>query len=60
MKIVIILNSIRELDSLLSSRTRGEAFDCIPSIMSSPEDGEAVAYFVEELSKVIDARKEKK
>lgn len=33
--------------------------DSILSTKSSPEDGEAVAYFTEELSKIIDARKKK-
>ena len=33
--------------------------DSILSTESSPEDGEAVAYFTEELSKIIDARKKK-
>lgn len=59
MKIVITLNSIEELDSLLSLKTRNKTVDSILSIESSPEDGEAVAYFAEELSKIIDARKKK-
>ena len=59
MKVVITLNSIEELDSLLSLKTRNKAFDSILPIEPSPEDGEAVAYFTEELSKVIDARKKK-
>ena len=59
MKIVITLNSIKELDSLLSLKTRDDALDYISPTMPSPEDGEAVAYFTEELSKVIDARKKK-
>ena len=60
MKVVITLNSIEELDSLLSLKTRNKAVDSILPVISSPEDGEAVAYFTEELSKIIDARKKKK
>lgn len=59
MKIVITLNSIEELDSLLSLKSRYKPFDSILPVTPSPEDGEAVAYFTEELSKVIDARKKK-
>ena len=61
MKIVITLNSIEELDSLLSlkSRYKVSSFELPPTPMPSPEDGEAVAYFTEELAKVIDARKKK-
>ena len=59
MKIVITLNSIEELDSLLSLKSRNKVSNGILPTMSSPEDGEAVAYFTEELSKIIDARKKK-
>ena len=59
MKVVITLNSIEELDSLLSLKTRNKAVDSILPIEPSSEDGEAVAYFAEELSKIIDARKKK-
>lgn len=59
MKIVITLNSIEELDSLLSLKSRYKTFNPISPTMPSPEDGEAVAYFTEELAKVIDARKKK-
>lgn len=59
MKVVITLNSIEELDSLLSLKTRNKVSNGILPIEPSPEDGEAVAYFAEELSKAIDARKKK-
>lgn len=59
MKIVITLDSIEELDSLLSLKSKYKASDSILPIMPSPEDGEAVAYFTEELAKVIDAKKKK-
>lgn len=59
MKIVITLESIEELDSLLSLKTRDKVSNFISPTAPSPEDGEAVAYFTEELSKVIDARKKK-
>ena len=59
MKIVITLNSIEELDSLLSLKSRNKVSNGILPIKPSPEDGEAVAYFTEELAKVIDARKKK-
>ena len=59
MKIVITLNSIEELDSLLSLKTRNKVSDVILPTIPSPEDGEAVAYFTEELGKIIDARKKK-
>ena len=59
MKIVITLNSIEELDSLLSLKSRNKVSNGILPTMPSPEDGEAVAYFTEELSKIIDARKKK-
>lgn len=38
---------------------RGNPVDVILATESSPEDGEAVAYFAEGLSKIIDARKKK-
>ena len=47
MKVVITLNSIEELDSLLSLKTRNKAVDSILPVISSPEYGEAVAYFTE-------------
>ena len=59
MKLVITLDSIEELDSLLSLKSRTKASNDILPTMPSPEDGEAVAYFTEELAKVIDARKKK-
>lgn len=59
MKVVITLDSIEELDTLLSLKSRNKAFDSILPTMPSPEDGEAVAYFTEELAKVIDAKKKK-
>ena len=61
MKIIITLNSIEELDSLLSLKSRNKVSDYKIHPISAPtgEDGEAVAYFTEELSKVIDARKKK-
>ena len=62
MKIIITLNSIKELDSLLSLKARNKVsdFELPRPIQPSEEDGEAVAYFVEELSKRIDARDKKK
>lgn len=62
MKIVITLESIEELKSLLSLKTRSKVSDAELASMfeASEEDGEAVAYFTEELSKIIDARKKKK
>jgi hypothetical protein len=61
MKIVITLESIEELRSLLSLKTRNKVSDAeLSSIFeTSKEDGEAVAHFAEELSKIIDARKKK-
>lgn len=59
MKVVITLESIEELDTLLSLKSKNKAFDSILSPAPSAEDGEAVAYFTEELAKVIDARKKK-
>ena len=59
MKIVITLNSIKELYSLLSLKIENKVSDDILPTISSPEDGEAVAYFTEELAKIIDARKKK-
>lgn len=59
MKVVITLESIEELDTLLSLKSRTKASNGILPAMPSPEDGEAVAYFTEELSKIIDARKKK-
>ena len=61
MKIIITLSSIEELDSLLSLKTRSKVSDYGVHPITTPtaEDGEAVAYFTEELSKVIDARKKK-
>lgn len=59
MKVVITLESIEELDTLLPLESKNKAFDSILSPAPSPEDGEAVAYFTEELAKVIDARKKK-
>ena len=62
MKVFITLDSIEELDSLLSLKSRTKASNGILHTMPSPEDGEdgeAVAYFTEELSKIIDARKKK-
>lgn len=59
MKIIITLSSIEELDSLLSLKSRNEVSDYgrCPITAPSKEDGEAVAYFAEELSKAIDAKK---
>ena len=59
MKIIITLSSIEELDSLLSLKSRNKVSDYDVHSITAPtaEDGEAVAYFTEELSKVIDARK---
>lgn len=59
MKIVITLESIEELKSLLSLKTKSKVseFGGLPVIEPSEEDGEAVAYFVEELAKIMDARK---
>ena len=61
MKVVITLDSIEELDSLLSLKSRYKIsdFKLPPTPMPTPEDGEAVAYFTEELAKVIDARNKK-
>ena len=61
MKIIITLESIEELRSLLSLKTRNKVSDAeLSSIFeTSKEDGEAVAYFAEELSKIIDASKKK-
>ena len=61
MKIIITLSSIEELDSLLSLKTRDKISDYGIHSITAPtaEDGEAVAYFAEELSKAIDARKKK-
>lgn len=59
MKIIITLESIEELRSLLSLKTRSKVSDVeLSSIFeNAKEDGEAVAYFAEELGKIIDARK---
>ena len=59
MKIVITLESIEELRALLSLKTRSKVSDAELASMfeASEEDGEAVAYFAEELGKIIDARK---
>ena len=59
MKIVITLESIEELKALLSLKTRSKVSDngLPPFPQPTPEDGEAVAYFAEELAKIIDARK---
>ena len=61
MKIIITLESIEELRSLLSLKTRNKVSDAeLSSIFeNAKEEGEAVAYFTEELSKIIDARKKK-
>ena len=61
MKIIITLSSIEELDALLSLKSRNKVsnYGIHPITAPTEEDGEAVAYFTEELSKVMDARKKK-